>query len=259
MSHRRKHIPPNNINTTKMNGAFIPTMNSFVGGWWDFDDTSNITISSGDVTAAVDKTGNGYDMSSAVDQYPSVVSMFNGRSGASFDGVDEYTVCTWPSYDSSAGDGATYYIVMTPRRADNQDSWIIDGTSAGSRVLWFNLGATTFQGVTAGGTTRYNTSNQWSQNGNIVTFLRIKDITNADEFAFQSNGTYELVGVPGTNNTTGITLCSSYDLGGSFGQYDIGEVIWVKADLHSSQSGGAENIRNYLLSKWNVDVGAYGG
>jgi hypothetical protein len=243
-SHRREHH------------NHQPTDSANIIAWWDFDDTSRLTLSSGDITAVVDKSGNGRDLSSAAGKYPSLVTgVINGRQVARFDGVDEYMHNTLGTTIDISATGATVYIAGVKRSADGAaDQILIGGEDATHRFLWYPEATPAIRQFRGG--TSQTITDQFTQNTSFVTALRQKNV--AEDWAVQTNDTYQLnVTASGSQDITGITVCSTYDLS-LFGQFDLSEVILFAEDTMVTATHDT-TMRNYFLQKYNIDIGPQGG
>ncbi|MHA1952256.1 MAG: hypothetical protein ACW987_20660 [Candidatus Thorarchaeota archaeon] len=225
-----------------------PTDEATLYAWWDFDDTSTLTLSSGDITAVTDKGSNGHDLSSAVDKYPSrLTAQQNGRTVARFDGVDEYMTNT---YGETVND-LCFYMAGVKRRADGNVCLFLDGIGSSNRQLWYTPADNT-TGFFKGGTAQF-VAQQITANTAFVAWFRDQG---GNDWAAQTNGTYELsTSTPGTQQMTGIAIASAWDFGTN-GELDISEILVFDTDTNGAIHA---NVREYMLTKYNIDIGPAGG
>lgn len=232
-----------------MHGTWTPAREATLYAWWDFDDVSTLTLSSGDITAATDKGSGGHDLSSAADKYPSrLTAQQNGRTVARFDGVDEYMT---NAFGETVND-LCIYIAGVKRVADGTLCYMVDGNASDKRQAWYVDATNDRTAFFKGGTAQF-VAQQITQGTAFVTWLRDHG---GDNWANQTNGSYELsTSIPGTQETTGMVVGAAFNFTAP-GQIDMSEVIVFDTDTNGAIH---ENVRQYMLSKYNIDVGVAGG
>lgn len=231
--------------------------------WFDADDASTITSSSGNVSQWNDKSGNGYHATQATGtaQPKTGTITQNGRNVIDFDGAGDYLASTASSIVGQNVSGITVYVVVRYDNLsggeDNVLRLLTGGTNARIQV---NL--TTSVGVIrVGGRTLDNdtlavaqSSNLGSGSSGFITQVGLYDIANTDltqKIGGTTNGTntsYQ------TATTTSNTASTGYTLGsGAAGANSldgaIAELI-IYNSLHSSTA--QTSVYNYLNYKWGV-------
>jgi hypothetical protein len=78
-------------------GGFNPASISNLGAWWDFSDSSTVSLSLSAITSVTDKSGNSRTatQSTGNNQPAIAASVRNGRSAALFDGLNDALDVTW--------------------------------------------------------------------------------------------------------------------------------------------------------------------
>ena len=240
MSPRWLHWP-----AAAAGGTFIPTDISGCISWFDADDSSTITISTG-VSNWADKSGNQGNSPSYFDtgdftqastsSQPVVTSAgLNGRDVITFDGADDSLIGRLP-YNVTA---ASLFIVSNP---DSDTTW-----------LHINRGGTTYSAIADSGSanttvnsafgtpTNYVSGNtvSWANRGDVYTSMgnsvEIYEAINCNlaSFSDAATRTYTLCGYGGAFSMTG----------------DIAEIVIYDSALSQSDR---ESVEGYLAHKWGL-------
>jgi hypothetical protein len=96
--------------------GFNPKSIAGLGGWWDFSDSSTVSLSSSEITSVTDKSGNGRNAAQGTaNNRPSIATnVRNGRAAALFDGSNDALDVTWGAQQFTA---MTVFAVVHPTGA----------------------------------------------------------------------------------------------------------------------------------------------
>lgn len=113
--------------------AFSPKSLSGLYAWYDFSDSSTITLNSGNISQITDKSGNGKTLTqaTALNQPTFTANAQNGKSVAACGG-DQYleaaTAADWKFLNYSTEKAAVFFAFKTSASAEDQVSFGICGT-----------------------------------------------------------------------------------------------------------------------------------
>ena len=225
-------------------GTFIPTDIGGCISWFDADDSSTITISTG-VSNWADKSGNTasspydtgdfYQLTAA--SQPVVTSAgLNGRDVITFDGTDDFLLGRLPFNVTSA----SVFIVSSP---DSDTQW-----------LHLNQGGSTYSAVAHSGSTSTTIASNFGTPTHYVTGNTTSWSTRNDVYVDMGSSTeiYEAIGCSlySFSNSSGTSSYRLVGYGSGFSMAgDIAEVIAYNSSLSTSDR---EKVEGYLAHKWGL-------
>ena len=207
--------------------------------WLDADDASTITEVSNVVSQWDDKSGEGNDVSQAVeaDKPLLVAAAHNGKNTIRFDGSTEYLQRA-TFVNSTATQQVHIFIVCTMPSGTTGDLDVLDAGAASNRILFGR--AATFYRLLAGVDLQSGTNN--------VAFAQFNLVANGSSSIIRRNKSDVGTGDAGTNGLNGITLAAQFN-GLANADIDICEVLIYDASV---STGDRDSIETYLQDKWGV-------
>ena len=240
--------------------GFDPKSIAGLDAWWDFSDSSTVSLSSSAITSVTDKSGNNRTAAqSAGNNRPAIdANVRNGRAAALFDGLNDALDVTWGAQQFTA---LTVFAVVQPTGAgggsvgriytrDGSGSFINRPNANNSFSLSLPWTSATGNGSqrTADGTASLNSWHLLSfrytggADANADVFPRI----NRSSSSAALTGTRDTAATSqsSTLNIGNRTIADGYDRGW---QGHIGELLIYTANLSASQ---VDAVEKWLAAKW---------
>jgi hypothetical protein len=218
---------------------WLPTDEANLVAWYDFADSSSLTLSGSDITAVSDKSGNGFNLSivGTSGAFPQLQgNVKNGKSAAYFAAAR-----TLRNTSVDIEQPNTIYAVFKVEGSASANQYVYGGASGTTNRNSF-LQLNTNRGYLVVATSVLNTgiaiNNTWQISSNLFSGTSTK---------WQLNANSGTGGLP-TNKNTGIVLGADIDGSSSRLTGYICEVIYYNADKWSIK----DTIISYLNDKWAI-------
>lgn len=241
-------------------GGFNPASISNLGAWWDFSDSSTVSLSLSAITSVTDKSGNSRTatQSTGNNQPAIAASVRNGRSAALFDGLNDALDVTWGAQQFTA---ITLFAVVQPTGAGggslgriysrDGSGTFLNRANASNAFSW----SMPWTSATGNGSQRTADGSASLNAWYLLSFRYTGGAdVNADVFlrVNRSLSTAALAGTRDTSSTSqsstlnigNRTLADGYDRGW---QGHIGELLIYTANLTAAN---VSSVESYLAVKW---------
>ena len=235
----RSPTEPSNLDTK----VFFDPSQAQPEGWWDASDSSTLTISSGVVTQATDKSGNGYTLSVPLVSGATGASIgnrtLNGLNVFEFTGsnnnVLENNSFTWNQVTNAIGFAMVYR--LDDDGLTDQD-FIMSGSNSSSRISIRRQLDGSWQLLVSGGSIQ-TTSKRGIEP---VTQMMVAKFNTSNSF-IRIDGNQEASGTIGNTNFSAVNISGNYLNQQGIEGY-VAEIIFF-SDLTKT-----EEIEGYLSHKW---------
>ena len=224
--------------------GFNPRMIANLGGWWDFGDSTQITIETG-IRDIADKSGNGRTLSQTTtnNQPALIANAINGRSVAEFDGSND-TIRAGFTLDQPY----TIFCVGWHVGANPSSNYtMLDGFSGGNRGRLFWGSATTTANLQANAGSTLTLTGTFNAQSPAIH----EAIFNGASSLYAWNGSASVSGNAGANNPGGLTLGAFGTGGTAFMHGRIAEVVLYSRVLTADE---CTRVRRWLGTRYALTV-----
>jgi hypothetical protein len=229
-------------------GSFDPRTIGTMLAWYDFSDTSSLTLVNGFVSEIRNKSGTAPTLSQATEADRPSLGTLGGRQAGVFDGSNDYL------FSSTAVQGFGTMFAAVARGGNNQ-AIAGFGTNIGATVLQFVIGTgnssrqQSFGRSSVAGGVNTQTFNNLDPSTYVLaaTFTQTaapsvrtngQTASGAAGSSIGSNQSYAAIGARNVNNVYG-----------AFWNSTVGEVLYYNFTLSTAQ---IEAVEQYLSRKWGI-------
>lgn len=218
--------------------GFNPKSIENLAGWWDFNDTSTVTVQTG-ISAVTDKSGNGRTLlQTTTNNQPAwTASVINGKYAAVFDGVNDTLSASF-----TLAQPITVFCVGRWINSTNTNQ-LFDGKSAGNTMRFFILNSPQCA--------LYAGAQLSSVNTTLNSHAVWETVFNGTSSSIVRNGTSIASGNAGTASPGGITLSMFGNGSSNPTASEIAAVLIYSATLTASQ---ASAVRSWLGKLYGITV-----
>jgi len=224
--------------------AWEPDQLTNLEAWYDADDATTITESSGAVSQWDDKSGNGYHLTQGTGaaQPTTGTRTLNSKNVMDFDGSDDLMAVAFGTALTQGNSFFGVFSIDDYLPTGVQYYW--DGDDSTNRnAMFFNYGAGTFDIFGGSSVIGYGAVNQ---NDNIFSAV----FNGASSFLSENGELSPTTSNPGAASIDGLTLASRYN-GQDYLDGIIAEFIVVDEAVSESDR---QKVEGYLAHKWGLEA-----
>lgn len=217
---------------------FSPKMIAGLAAWYDFDDASTVTVSTG-ISSVADKSGNGrtLEQTTANNQPAWTANSVNGKYAAVFDGVNDTLAAFF-----TLSQPVTIFLVAKFNNGSYGGDTLFDGGSG--NVMRAYRSDTTQMSLYAG-------ANAVGGTAGLEAFAVMEFIFNGAQSEWAQNGTSQFVSDAGTSTPEGIQLAVFGNGFSAPAAVSIAAVVMYAAALSSLQR---KAVRSWLGKTYAITV-----